>query len=163
VAEEIIFGPDKVTTGAANDIERASAMARSMVTRFGMSEELGMMAVGDADHEIFLGREIVQRREISEHTSQIVDREIRRIVGEAYDRARELLDGERDLLDRLAEALLERETLGRDDVDALADGRLLPAMEVEPERLPVSTAKPAEPLTGTSEEEKDDQGANRPG
>ncbi len=163
VAEEMIFGPDKVTTGAANDIERASTLARSMVTRFGMSEELGMMAVGDADHEVFLGREIVQRREISEHTSQIVDREIRRIVGEAYDRARELLDGERDLLDRLAAALLERETLGRDDVDALADGRLLPAMEVEPERLPVSTAKPAEPLTGTREGKKDDPGANRPG
>ncbi len=117
-----------------------------------------MMAVGDADHEIFLGREIVQRREISEHTSQIVDREIKRIVGEAYDRAREVLEGERDLLERIAAALLERETLGRDDVDALADGKPLPAMEVEPERLPVSTATPAEPLTGAWEEEEDDQG-----
>ncbi len=158
VAEEMIFGPGKVTTGAANDIERASAMARSMVTRFGMSEELGMVSVGEAEHEIFLGRELVQRREVSEHTSQAVDRGIRRIVDEAYDRARELLEGERDLLERIATALLERETLGREEVNALADGKPLPAMEVEPERLPASTEKPAEPLMGAWEEEEDDQG-----
>ena len=73
VAEEIVFGPEKITTGAGNDIERATALARRMVTQFGMSERVGMMAVGDKEQEIFLGREISQRREISERTAQMVD------------------------------------------------------------------------------------------
>ncbi|HAW89063.1 MAG TPA: hypothetical protein DCX61_00160, partial [Gemmatimonadetes bacterium] len=73
VAEELVFGPDKITTGAGNDIERATAMARQMVTRFGMSDVIGLMAIGQADQEVFLGRELVQRREVSEHTAQQVD------------------------------------------------------------------------------------------
>ena len=158
VAEETVFGPEKVTTGAANDIERASAMARSMVTRFGMSEELGMVSVGETEHEVFLGRELVQRRNVSEHTSQIVDREIKRIVDEAYESARKLLEKERDLLERIATALLERETLDRTEIEALADGKALPTMEVEPERLPAPKSEPAEPLVGAWEEEDGDGG-----
>ncbi len=87
VAEEIVFGPDKVTTGAANDIERATELARRMVTQFGMSDKVGTIAVGDAEQEIFLGREIVQRREISERTSELVDEEVKRIIDTAFRRA----------------------------------------------------------------------------
>ena len=126
VAEELEFGPEKVTTGAGNDIERATAMARRMVTRFGMSEKVGLMAIGDSQQEVFLGRELGQRREVSEHTAQMVDSEVKRILGEAHERARELVAQQRDLLERIAQALLERETLDRDDIQKLADGEPLP-------------------------------------
>ncbi len=77
VAEEMTFGAERITTGAGNDIERATSMARRMVTQFGMSEVIGLMAVGDAEHEVFLGRELVQRREVSEHTARQVDTEVK--------------------------------------------------------------------------------------
>jgi cell division protease FtsH len=134
VAEEMVFGPEKITTGAGNDIDRATAMARRMVTRFGMSEVIGLMAVGESDQEVFLGRELVQRREYSEHTAQQVDQEVKRILDEAYDRAREVLETSRSLLESLAMALLERETLDREEVEALARGETLPPLELsEPE------------------------------
>ncbi len=128
VAEEMIFGLEKVTTGAGNDIERATQMARRMVTRFGMSDLVGLMAVGDADHEVFLGREITQRRDISEHTAQLVDQEVKRTLDEAHQRAREVLENERELLESIAGALLERETLDRDEVELLAQGKALPPL-----------------------------------
>ncbi len=129
VAEEMIFGAEKVTTGAGNDIERATSMARRMVTRFGMSEVVGLMAVGDSDQEVFLGRDVMQRREVSEHTAQLVDQEVKRILDEAHARARDVLEAEQDLLTRIAEALLQVETLDRDDVSALALGDPLPPRE----------------------------------
>jgi cell division protease FtsH len=91
-------------------------MARRMVTRFGMSDVVGLMAVGDSDQEVFLGRDVMQRRDVSEHTAQLVDQEVKRILDEAHARAREVLEAERDLLTRIAEALLQVETLDRDDV-----------------------------------------------
>src|SRR5204862_7475568 len=103
-----------VTTGATNDIEQATAIARRMVTQFGMSGEVGVIAVGDREQEIFLGREISQRREISERMSETVDREIKRIIDQSYHRAQTILTDNRELLDRIADALLERETLDRD-------------------------------------------------
>ncbi len=138
VAEEMTFGRDKVTTGAGNDIERATQMARRMVTRFGMSDVVGLMAIGDSDQQVFLGREMTQRREVSEHTAQLVDREVKRILDEAHERAREVLDTERDLLEAIAQALLERETLDRGQVELLARGKTLPPIdEVEvPEDAP---------------------------
>jgi cell division protease FtsH len=126
VAEEIVFGADKVTTGAGNDIERATALARRMVTQFGMSELIGPLAVGDKEQEIFLGREFAQRREISERTAQMVDDEVKRLVDEAYARARSILSEHRELLDRIADALLERETIDRDDLDRLVKNQPLP-------------------------------------
>ncbi len=131
VAEEMIFGPEKVTTGAGNDIERATEMARRMVTRFGMSDLVGLMAIGDADREVFLGREITQKREVSEHTAQLVDREIKRTLDEAHRRAQEVLDNERELLEAIATALLERETLDRNEVELLAQGKALPPLREE--------------------------------
>ncbi len=131
-AEELIFGPEKITTGAGNDIERATGMARRMVTQFGMSDLVGPMAVGDAEQEIFIGRELVQRREISERTAEAVDQEVKRILDEAYVRARAKLQENRALLERISEALLERETLDREEVDLLAAGRPLPEFKPRP-------------------------------
>jgi cell division protease FtsH len=127
VAEELVFGPEKVTTGAAADIEMATRMARRMVTQFGMSERVGLVAVGDAEHEIFLGREIVQRRDVSERTAELVDVEIKRILDEAYARARKIVSEKRETLDRLAQALLERETLDREEINLVVSGQPLPA------------------------------------
>ena len=128
VAEEMTFGPEKVTTGAGNDIERATSMARRMVTRFGMSDRIGLMAVGDSDQEVFLGRELVQRREVSEHTARQVDEEVKRILDEAHARARSVLEENRGLLDAIAEALLDRETLDGEEIQLLLDGKELPPL-----------------------------------
>jgi cell division protease FtsH len=146
VAEEIVFGADKVTTGAGNDIERATGLARRMVTQFGMSELIGPLAVGDKEQEIFLGREFAQRREISERTAQMVDDEVKRLIDEAYARATEILTANRELLDRIAAALLERETIDREDLDRLVKDLPLPPRNLPPPdsaaATPSPTAKP---------------------
>ena len=129
-AEEMIFGPAKITTGAGNDIERATAMARRMVTQFGMSDSIGPMAIGDTEHEVFLGREIGSRRQVSESVQQNVDAEVKRLLDEAYVSAMKMLEENRPLLERIAEALLERETLDREDIDLLAAGKLLPEAKI---------------------------------
>ncbi len=144
VAEELVFGPDKVTTGATNDIEQATSIARRMVTQFGMSERIGVVAIGDREQEIFLGRELSHRREVSERMSDLVDTEVKRILDEAYRLAEEILRSERDLLDRLAAALLDRETLDRDDLDTLVRGEELPPVlpTPEPSVTPASVTRP---------------------
>ena len=126
VAEEIVFGTEKITTGAAGDIEQATNLARRMVTQWGMSDKVGMIAVGEREHEVFLGREIGQRRGVSEQMAEVVDREIKRLIDEAYERARGILGPNRELLDRMADALLDRETLDREDIDTLARNEPLP-------------------------------------
>jgi len=147
VAEELVFGPDKVTTGAGSDIEQATAIARRMVTQFGMSDRVGMMAVGDREQEIFLGREFGQRREISERTAEMVDDEIKRLLDEAHARARSILTDNRPLLDHLADTLLERETIDREDLDKLMRGEALPPRTLPPSEpnapAPVPPAKPS--------------------
>jgi cell division protease FtsH len=144
VAEEIIFGADKITTGAGNDIERATALARRMVTQFGMSERIGPLAVGDKEQEIFLGREFAQRREISERTAQMVDGEVKRLVDEAYARATTIILENRELLDRIADALLERETIDREDLDRLVKNLPLPPRNLPPD-TPAPQATPSKP------------------
>jgi cell division protease FtsH len=132
VAEEMIFGANDVTTGAGNDIERATSMARRMVTAFGMSDVIGLVAVADPEQEVFLGREITQRRVVSEHTQRIVDEEIKRILDQAHKRAHVVLKEHADLLERIARALLERETLGREEIQMLERGDTLPPPPIEP-------------------------------
>jgi cell division protease FtsH len=129
-AEELVFGKEKITTGAGNDIERATAMARRMVTSFGMSEAIGPMAIGDSEQEVFLGRELVQRRSISENVAERVDTEVKRLLDEAYHQAMRTLNGNRELLEKIAEALLERETLDREEVELLAAGQPLPEARI---------------------------------
>ncbi len=133
VAEQLVFGPDKVTPGAAQDIQQATNIARRMVTQFGMSDAIGPIAVGDREQEIFLGREIVQRREISDSTAQLVDEEVKRILTNAFTDATRILTERRPALDRLAAALLERETLDRDEVELVVAGKPLPPQGARPE------------------------------
>src|SRR4051812_38676337 len=142
VAEEQVFGADKITTGAGNDIERATGLARRMVTQFGMSERIGPLAVGDKEQEIFLGREFAQRREISERTAQMVDGEVKRLIDEAYARASAILGENRELLDRIAQALLDRETIDREDLDRLVKNQPLPPRTLPPAEPAASPANP---------------------
>jgi cell division protease FtsH len=145
VAEEIIFGADKVTTGAGNDIERATGLARRMVTQFGMSEVIGPLAVGDKEQEIFLGREFAQRREVSERTAQMVDTEVKRLIDEAYARATQIISENRELLDRIAVALLDRETIDREDLDRLVRNLPLPPRNLPPDPAAAANAPAAKP------------------
>jgi cell division protease FtsH len=135
VAEEQIFGANAVTTGAGNDIERATSMARRMVTSFGMSDVIGLVSVDNNDQEVFLGREIQNRRTVSEHTQRIVDQEIKRILDEAHQRAHVVLEEHEELLESIARALLDRETLDSDDVKMLERFEPLPPLPIEPEAL----------------------------
>jgi cell division protease FtsH len=142
VAEELVFGADKVTTGAAQDIQQATDLARRMVTQFGMSDVVGPIAIGDREAEIFLGREVVQRREISERTAELVDQEVKTILADAFERARSILTTHREDLDRLAAALLERETLDREEVDLVLAGKPLPPLSPSPTPAPPQAGPP---------------------
>jgi cell division protease FtsH len=125
-AEEIVFGHNRVTTGAASDIQQATSIARRYVTQWGLSDTIGPILVGDNEQELFLGREIQSRREVSEQTAQLVDSEVKRVAFEAHARAVSVLTEHRTLLDSVATMLLERETLTRDDIILLKDGKPLP-------------------------------------
>ncbi len=124
-AEEIVFGHNRVTTGAASDIQQATSIARRYVTQWGLSDTIGPILVGDNEQDLFLGREIQSRREVSEQTAQLVDAEVKRVVMEAHARAVSVLTEYRSLLDIVATQLLERETLTRDDIILLKDGKPL--------------------------------------
>ncbi|HKS06548.1 MAG TPA: ATP-dependent zinc metalloprotease FtsH [Gemmatimonadaceae bacterium] len=147
VAEELIFGKDKVTTGAAADIQFATKLARRCVSQWGFSDAVGPILVGDNEQEMFLGRELMSRREVSEHTAQLVDTEVSRVINDAYNRARTVLTEHMDLLQSLASALLDRETLARDDITILARGDKLPPRAIAP--VPATT--PARPAAAVAE------------
>jgi cell division protease FtsH len=138
VAEEIIFGRDRVTTGAASDIQQATGIARRYVGQWGLSDRIGPILVGDNEQEVFLGRELGSRREVSEDTARLVDAEIKRVIDEAYQRATRVLTENIDLLHQVANGLLERETLTRDDIEALRRGEAIP-----PRRDPIVVNKPS--------------------
>jgi cell division protease FtsH len=126
VAEELVFGRERVTTGAASDIQMATALARRYVSQWGLSDKIGPILVGDNEQELFLGAQLMSRREVSERTAQLVDEEVSRVVHESYEKARTVLTENRALLDTLAMALLDRETLTREDIKMLVDGEALP-------------------------------------
>ena len=117
VAEEIVF--DDITSGASNDIEQVTRMARTMVTRLGMSDELGPLQYGQKEELIFLGREISEQRDYSEAIAEKIDQEVRRIVEESYDLAKSLLTKYRRQLDAVAQKLLEAETMTREEFEAI--------------------------------------------
>lgn len=121
LAEEIVFGHK--TTGAGNDIERATDLARRMVCEWGMSEKLGPLTFGKKEEQIFLGREIAQSRDFSEQTAQMIDQEVRAIVDRNYKRAQDLLTEKREILDNLAKALLEYEVLDGDEIETIVSGK----------------------------------------
>ena len=119
-AEELFCGD--ITTGASNDLERATKIAREMVTRYGMSEELGTQVFGEAQHEVFLGRDYAQKNDYSAETAKRIDDEVERIMREGHDRAREVLSARGDQMRTMAEVLLDRETVEGPAVDALLNG-----------------------------------------
>jgi cell division protease FtsH len=127
VAEEIIFGEDKVTTGAASDIEQATKRARAMVMRAGLSKELGPVAYGENEEEVFLGRSVARQQNMSEETAKKVDSEIRKIVDKGYERARKVLTEKIDDLHKLAKALLTYETLSGEEIENLINKNIYPA------------------------------------
>ena len=116
-AEELVF--DDITSGASNDLERVTRIARAMVTRLGMSESLGPMVYGQKEELIFLGREISEQRDYSEAVAEQIDKEVRRLVTEAHEKSRKLLIEYRDQLDAVAHRLLEIETMSRDEFEAI--------------------------------------------
>ena len=120
LAEDLVFG--EVTTGAGNDIERATDLAKRMVCEWGMSEKMGPLAYGQKSGEVFLGRDFGQSSDYSQSTADSIDAEIRRIVNEQHERAKKILVDNRDILDKMAEALLVYETIDKDDIDVLLGG-----------------------------------------
>jgi cell division protease FtsH len=123
VAEELIFGADKVTTGASNDIERATKMARNMVTKWGLSDELGPIAYAEEEGEVFLGRSVSQTKNVSDDTAKKIDEVVRDILDKAYARTKEILTQNIDKLHVMAEALLTYETIDLSQIDAILEGR----------------------------------------
>ncbi|WP_442957379.1 ATP-dependent zinc metalloprotease FtsH3 [Phormidium sp. CCY1219] len=119
IAEEIVFGEEEVTTGASNDLQQVARVARQMVTRFGMSDRLGPVALGRQQGNMFLGRDIMAERDFSEETAAAIDDEVRNLVEQAYRRAKEVLVGNRGVLDRLAEMLIEKETVDSEELQEL--------------------------------------------
>ena len=116
------LGFDGVTTGASNDIARATKMARAMVTKWGLSEKMGPLAYEEDEGEVFLGKQMSQRKHVSEQTSEEIDREVRAIIDTCYHRAKELLEGNRDKLDLMAEALMQYETIDADQIGDIMSG-----------------------------------------
>ncbi|WP_174570695.1 ATP-dependent zinc metalloprotease FtsH [Rhodanobacter sp. C05] len=123
VAEELIFGADKVTTGASNDIERATKMARNMATKWGLSDELGPITYGEDEDEVFLGRSVTQHKSISNETASKIDEVVRGILDRAYARSKELLTANLDKLHTMAELLLQYETIDAHQIDDIMAGR----------------------------------------
>ncbi|MFN7573207.1 MAG: ATP-dependent zinc metalloprotease FtsH [Betaproteobacteria bacterium] len=140
IAEELFM--NQMTTGAGNDFERATQLARDMVTRYGMSDALGPMVYAENEGEVFLGRSITRTTHVSEATMQKVDAEIRRIIDEQYALARRLLEENRDKVEAMTKALLEWETIDTEQIDDIMDGK--------PPRAPKSTTPPAAPSSGPS-------------
>jgi cell division protease FtsH len=138
IAEEVFM--KQMTTGASNDFERATEMARRMVTQWGMSDELGPMVYGENEGEVFLGRSITTHKNVSEATMQKVDGEIRRIIDQQYALARKLIEENRDKIEAMAKALLEWETIDADQINDIMEGR--------PPRPPKPTGTPTPPSGG---------------
>ena len=152
VAEDLIFGRERVTTGASSDIQQGTSLARRYVSQWGLSDAIGPILVGDNEQEVFLGRELQHRREVSEKTAQLVDSEVARVIKEAYTRATETLSANLDLLHSVAGALLERETLTGDEIRVLAAGGVLPPRSsgippapLLPAAVPKAQPRPASP------------------
>jgi cell division protease FtsH len=154
LAEEIIFGPESVTTGASNDIQRATEIARNMVTKWGLSDKLGPLTYGDDEGEVFLGHTVTQRKEISDDTAHIIDQEVRAVIDRNYVRAKTLLTDNLNILHLMAEALIKYETIDNDQIEEIMAGKppSPPADWVEEKPAPLNAAASSD--TGTVEDAK---------
>ena len=137
IAEELIFGPEAVTTGAANDIERATDLARSMVTKWGLSDRLGPLTYSEESGEVFLGRSVTQHKQVSDVTAHAIDEEVRRLIDSNFQRARQILTSSLDKLHTMADALMKYETID--------EGQLKDIMEGRPPRAPKPVQPPSQP------------------
>lgn len=126
IAEEIIFGVDKVTTGASNDIEKATEIARNMVTKWGLSDKLGPLTYGEEEGEVFLGRSVTTRKEVSDSTAHVIDEEVRAVIDRNYKRAEQILREHLDILHLMAEALIKYETIDDIQIAEIMQGRQAP-------------------------------------
>lgn len=165
VAEELIFGHDKVTAGASSDIEQATKIARHMVTQWGMSDKLGPIAYGENQQEVFLGHSVTQSKNLSEETAQLIDAEIRQLVDTGYDKARTLINDHIDRLNDLANALLEHETLTGDEISAILRGEPMP--KAPPPEPPSASApsggkRGSVPSTSPADDDAEDTGGMEP-
>ena len=129
IAEELIFGADAVTTGASNDIEKATGIARNMVTKWGLSDVMGPVTYGEDEGEVFLGRSMTQRREVSDETNKKIDVEVRKIIDEAYETARSVLEKREDQLHLMADALMKYETIDQAQIQEIMEGKAPSAPE----------------------------------
>src|SRR6056300_1704235 len=150
VAEEIINGKEGITTGAANDIERATEIARNMVTKWGLSDRLGPLTYSEDDGEVFLGRSVTQHKQVSDDTAHAIDEEVRRIIDSNYERSRGLLDENIDKLHAMAKALVKYETIGEHQIKDLMEGR-----EPRPPEAWEETVDPSKPDDGSATAESD--------
>ena len=123
IAEELIFGWEQVSTGASNDIERATELSRNMVTKWGLSQRLGPLAYSEEEGEVFLGRSVTQHKTVAEETSHTIDEEIRAIIDRNYERAEKILKDNMDILHAMAEALIKYETIDKTQIDDLMERR----------------------------------------
>ncbi len=145
VAEEIIYGKEKVTTGASNDIERATKIARAMVQRYGLSEALGPLSYDEDEEEVFLGRSVTQHKSVSDETHRQIDKEVRRIIDESYSRAREILEDNLDKLHLMADALMKYETIGVQQINQIMEGKEPDPPEDWDDRSPPDAPDEGEP------------------
>ncbi len=121
LAEEIIYGADKVSTGASNDIERATDIARKMVTQWGFSEKLGPLLYAEEEGEVFLGRSVTQTKHMSDDTAKLIDDEIRTLIDRNYNRAKEILESNMDIMHSMKDALMRYETIDAGQIDDLME------------------------------------------
>src|SRR5207248_652778 len=123
IAEELIFGPESVTTGAANDIERATELARNMVTKWGLSDKLGPLTYTEETGEVFLGRSVTQHKQVSDGTAHAIDEEVRHVIETNYERAKQILDTHLDKLHVMADALIKYETIDETQLRDIMAGK----------------------------------------
>mgnify|MGYP005730816435 FL=1 len=121
LAEELIYGADKVSTGASNDIERATDIARKMVTQWGFSEKLGPLLYAEEEGEVFLGRSVTQTKHMSDDTAKLIDDEVRKIIDRNYARAKQILEDNMDIMHAMKDALMKYETIDAGQIDDLMD------------------------------------------
>ena len=153
VAEELIFGAEAVTTGAANDIERATELARNMVTKWGLSDRLGPLTYSEESGEVFLGRSVTQHKQVSDVTAHAIDEEVRRVIDNNFQRARQIVTSSLDKLHTMAEALMKYETIDEEQLKDIMNGRTpRPPKDWDDSASTPTTTKPAEkpgPAIGT--------------
>jgi cell division protease FtsH len=159
IAEEMLNGPDKVTTGASNDIERATDIARNMITQWGFSEKLGPLTYAENEGEVFLGKSVTKTKSVSDDTAQIIDQEIKDLIDKNYKRAERLLHENRDKLELMADALMKYETIDAKQIDEIMAGKA-----PQPPEGWSDDDKPSSPNASatTGDEKKDDSSGSSP-